>query len=140
MTDTESAYPRTAAPPSAWVGMVLFAGVVLLMLGGFEMIEGFVALLRDDFYLTTADGLAIPVSFTAWGWAQLIIGTITVATGVGVLFGQMWARVLAIVMGVFGALANMMFLPANPFWGTIVIALNVLCVYAIAAHGREIRA
>ncbi|BCY11380.1 hypothetical protein [Actinoplanes sp. L3-i22] len=131
---------RNVPPPSPWVGMVLFAGVMLLINGGFEVMEGVVMLARDDLAQATADALAIPADFTFWGWAQLILGTITVLAGIGVLYGQAWARIIAIVIAVFSAFSNMIMLPAYPFWCSIVIAIDVLCIWAIAAHGREIRA
>ncbi|AEV84879.1 membrane protein [Actinoplanes sp. SE50] len=133
-------YQRTSPPPSPWVGMVLFAGVTLLLTGGFEVLEGVVMLARDDLAQATADALAIPLNFTFWAWAQLILGTISVLTGIGVLYGRMWARIIAIMIGVVSAFTNMIMLPAYPFWCSIVIALDVLCIYAVAAHGREIRA
>ncbi|WP_229073725.1 hypothetical protein [Actinoplanes sp. DH11] len=147
MTDTEPrrsyedpAYtPAGRAQPSGWVGMVVFAGVMLLMLGGFQIVEGLVAIFRDDFYVTTAAGLVIPMDFTAWGWTHLAIGLITLGAGFGILSGQMWARVTGIVVAVFSALANLAFLPAYPFWSTIMIALDVLVIYALTVHGREVR-
>ncbi|MCY1136853.1 hypothetical protein OWR29_02505 [Actinoplanes sp. Pm04-4] len=147
MTETEPrqtydepyAQPRRGQP-SGWVGMVVFAGVMLLMLGGFEIIEGTVALFKDDFFLTTRQGLVIPMDFTAWGWTHILIGVIGVCTGLGILYGQMWARVVGIVIAVLSALANLTFLPAYPFWCSIIIAVDVLIIYALSVHGREVRA
>ncbi|MFC7528676.1 hypothetical protein [Actinoplanes sp. GCM10030250] len=147
MTDTESRRrndeppytPASRHEPTGWVGMVVFAGVMLLMLGSFQAIEGFVALFRDDFYVTTNNGLVIPMDFSAWGWTHLTIGLITALAGFGVLYGKMWARVVGIVIAVISALANLAFLPAYPIWSTIVIAIDVLVIYALTAHGREVR-
>lgn len=147
MTDTEPRRtyddppytPAARREPTGWVGMVVFAGVMLLMLGSFQAIEGLVALFRDDFYLTTRNGLVIPVDYSAWGWTHLILGLIAVGTGFGILYGQMWARVVGIVIAVLSALANLAFLPAYPVWATIVIAVDVLVIYALTAHGREVR-
>lgn len=145
MTDTESRQtyedpyvPSGPAQPSRWVGMVVFAGVMLLTLGGFEVIEGTVALFKDGFYLTTRDGLVVPMDFTAWGWTHIGIGLISVVIGLGILYGQMWARVLGIIIAMLSALANLAFLPAYPVWCTIVIAVDVLIIYALSAHGREV--
>jgi hypothetical protein len=128
-------YPQ----PTAWAGLVVFAGVMLLMLGAFQVIEGIVALIRDDYYLVTRNGLVLTFDYTAWGWIHLIIGVIAVLTGIGVFLGRMWARVLGIIIAGLSALANMAFLPAYPIWSTIVIAFDVLVIYALARHGGEIR-
>jgi hypothetical protein len=124
---------------TAWVGMVVFAGVMLVMLGSFEAIQGIVALVRDEYYLVTRGGLAITFDYTTWGWIHLILGIVAVITGLGVFLGQTWARVVGIGVAGLSALANMAFLPAYPIWSTIVIAVDVLVIYALAAHGREVR-
>jgi hypothetical protein len=147
MTDTESRrmnadppYPADASQrPTAWVGMVVFAGTILLLVGGFQIMQGFLAILRDDYYLVTRNGLMVPMDYTAWGWTHLIIGLVAVVTAIGVLAGQAWARVIGIAIAVLSALANIAFLAAYPIWSTIVIAFDVLAMYALAVHGRETR-
>ncbi|MFC4068737.1 DUF7144 family membrane protein [Actinoplanes subglobosus] len=147
MTDTEARksyedpyVPPSPRQPSGWVGMVVFAGVMLLMLGSFQAVEGVIALFRDEFYLTTKSGLVVPVDFDTYGWTHLTIGLIAIATGLGILAGQMWARVVGIIVAVFSALVNLAFLPAYPIWSVIVIAMDVLIIYALTAHGREVKA
>jgi hypothetical protein len=147
MTDTE---PRRldADPPytvedqprtTGWVGMVVFAGTMLLLIGSFQIMEGFLAIVRDEYYLVTRTGLMIPMDYTAWGWTHLVIGLIAVITGIGVLAGQMWARVIGIAIAVLSALANIAFMSAYPIWSAILIAVDVLAIYALAVHGREAR-
>ncbi|WP_436533123.1 DUF7144 family membrane protein [Actinoplanes sp. HUAS TT8] len=131
--------PTAAREPTAWVGAVVFAGVMLLLTGGFQAIEGFVALFKDDYYVTTRNGLVLTLDYTSWGWTHLLLGTLAVLTGIGVFLGQMWARVVGIIVAVLSAFANMLFLPAYPVWCTIVIATDVLVIYALAVHGREVR-
>jgi hypothetical protein len=61
------------------------------------------------------------------------------AAGIGVLLGQTWARVVGIGIAAISGLGNLLFLPAQPFWCTLVIALDVLVIYTLAVHGREAR-
>jgi hypothetical protein len=148
MSDTQERRTYTADDPydapgperTPWVGFVLFGGIMLVMLGGFHAIEGFVALFKEDQYLVTRNGLILSMDYTAWGWTHLLLGLAAVAIGLGVLLGQMWARVLGIVVAVLSALANIAFLPAYPIWCTIVIATDILVIYALAVHGKEVRA
>jgi hypothetical protein len=137
-TASESAYAARRPQATGWVGYVVFAGVMLMMLGAFQAIEGLVAIFRDEYYVVTRSGLLLTMDFTTWGWVHLILGLIAVGTGIGVLLGQMWARVTGIVIAVLSALANLAFLPAYPIWATIIIALDVLAIYALAVHGREV--
>lgn len=125
--------------PTAWVGFVVFAGIMLLMLGGFHAFQGFVALLKDDYYAVTPNGLLINMDYTAWGWTHLIIGLIAVGAAFGVLMGQMWGRVIGIIIAVISAIANIAFLSAYPIWSTIIIATDVLVIYALVVHGREVK-
>lgn len=125
--------------PTAWVGFVVFGGIMMLMMGSFQVIEGLVALFRDNYYLVTRNGLLLTMDYTAWGWTHLIIGIIAVGTAFGVLMGQMWARVVGIIIALISALANIAFLSAYPLWSTIIIAIDILVIYALAVHGREVK-
>ena len=137
---SNSTYTPSRRPQATgWVGYVVFAGVMLIMLGGFQVIEGLVAIFRDDYYLVTRSGLLLTMDFTAWGWTHLILGAVAVIAGIGVLLGQTWARVTGIIIAVLSALSNIAFLPAYPVWATIIIALDVLAIYALAVHGREVQ-
>jgi hypothetical protein len=149
MSDTQQRPAHTAGEPynvshrrrpTAWVGFVLFGGLMLVMMGAFQAIEGFVALFKDDYYLVSRTGLVLSIDYTTWGWTHLIIGLVAVAAGIGILVGQMWARVVGIVIAVISAFANLAFIAAYPLWCTIVIATDVLVIYALAVHGREVKA
>ncbi len=129
--------PRRSEP-TAWVGVLLFGGIMMLMVGSFHMIQGVVALFRDEYYMVTPNGLLIEFDYTAWGWTHLLLGAAVVATGIGVMVGQMWARVLGIIIAVVSALVNIAFLSAYPVWSTIIIAMDVLVIYALAVHGRDV--
>jgi hypothetical protein len=129
------AHPR----PTAWVGVIAFNSIILMMIGALEVVEGLVALFREDYYAVTSDGLVVSLNFAAWGWAHLVVGVAAIAAGIGTLRGQMWARVTGIVIASISALVNMLFLAADPVWATIVITLCVLAIYALAVHGREMK-
>jgi hypothetical protein len=144
MTDTRSAAaPRressSVAEPTAWVGWVVFAATMLVMLGTFHAIQGLVALFQDDYYLVGAEGLVVSLDFTTWGWTHLILGVLAVVTGIALLSGATWARALAVVVAFLSAIANVGFLAAYPVWSTLMIALNVVIIYAITVHGGELR-
>ena len=146
MTDTGAA-PGTARArghdtPTAtgWVGWVVFAAVIMMMAGGFHALMGLVALFRDDYYVTTSSGLALTFDYTQWGWTHLVLGAVVFAAGLGLFLGQTWARVVGVVLAVVSALANMLFIGAYPLWSITVITLDVLVIYALVVHGRELRA
>jgi hypothetical protein len=122
---------------TGWIAWILFAGIILMTNGFFNVIEGIVALFRDNIYLVGSEGLVLDIDFTAWGWALLLFGVLLIVTGYGVMRGQTWARITGIVLVVINAIVHMIFMPAYPIWAIIVITLDVLVIYALAVHGRE---
>src|SRR5687768_18600015 len=78
---------------SGWVGWILFAAVIMLLVGAFHVIQGLVALFKDDYYVVGTSGLVLDVSYTAWGWIHIVGGLVVVAAGVALFAGKMWARV-----------------------------------------------
>jgi hypothetical protein len=134
---TETAYTDG---PSGWAGWVVFAGVMLVMLGAFQIIEGLVALFKDDVYLVRPSGLVVNVNYTTWGWVHTIIGLVGVLAGMGLLAGNMLARIVGVAVAFLSAVVNLAFISAYPIWSTILIALDVIVIYAIIVHGRELKA
>ena len=88
---------------TGWVGWVAFAGIMMVLLGSFHVIQGLIALFNDDYYLVTKNGLAVNFDFTTWGWVHLIGGCIVVAAGVCVFLGQIWARSVGVVVAMVSA-------------------------------------
>lgn len=132
---------RGEAPPepTGWAGWVLFGAMMMILLGSFQAIAGLVALFDDGFYLVGSNGLLVNVDYTAWGWVHLAIGVLAVAAGFGLMTGSMWARVTGITLALISAIVNLAFLPAYPIWAVMMITLDVIIIYAIAAHGSELK-
>jgi hypothetical protein len=128
----------TEAEPTVWPGLVVFGGMMLLIVGGFQAIEGIVAITRDEYYATTSSGLVLTVDYTAWGWTHLALGALAIAAGFGVFWGKTWARVTGIVLVTISAFVNLLFLPAYPAWSIIIIGTCVLVIYTLAVHGSSV--
>jgi hypothetical protein len=124
---------------TGWVGWVVFAGILLVLLGSFHIIEGLVAIFRDEVFVATRSGLVVNVDYTAWGWTHLIGGAVLILVGACLLAGQMWARIVAVVVAGLSALANLAFLPAYPVWSALMIGLDVLVIWAVTVHGSELK-
>jgi hypothetical protein len=125
--------------PTKWVGWVLFAATMMVLLGAFHAIAGFLALLNDQYYQVGKNQLTVHVSYTAWGWTHLVVGAVVVAAGVALMYGRAWARVVAVVVACASILLNIGFMAAYPGYAAIVIALDVLVIWAITVHGAEVR-
>lgn len=120
-------------------GFIMFAGVMMIVIGMFQALQGLVAIFEDTFYVVSPN-YWLEFDVTAWGWIHLIAGIVVAAAGVSLLSGQTWARVVAIVVAGLSAFANFMFIPYYPVWSLVIIALNIIVIWAVAAHGRELAA
>jgi hypothetical protein len=138
---TPTAADRQSSPPprssyedaGAGMGWVRFAGVIMVVIGGFGVIEGFVALFQPDYYVT-AGGAVLTINLTAWGWAHIILGALVLATGFGLLGNaSSWARIAGTVLVTINMIVQLAWLPAYPVWGIIALVLDVLVLYALVA-------
>jgi hypothetical protein len=135
-------YPRvSSAEPdpgtSAWVGWILFAGVMLILVGIFQAMAGLVALFDRHYYAVASNHLVVRFSYTGWGWVHLFLGVLAIAAGYGVMSGKLWARIYGIALASVSAVANLAFLAADPVWAVIMMVVDVLVIFALAVHGRE---
>jgi hypothetical protein len=116
-------------------GWLSFAGIVAIVVGIFNVIDGLVALFRNDYYLVTSQDILV-FNFTAWGWIWLLLGLVQIVVGAGIIAGHSWARMAGVAMAVLAAIGQLAFLRAFPVWSVLVIAMCVLVVYALTAHPR----
>lgn len=129
----------TVNEPTGWVGWIGFAGIILILNGVFSAVQGFMALLGSNTYYLVSSGTLYLFDITGWGWWNIIIGVLLVLTGVALFGGATWARIIAVILAALSAVGQMLLLPAQPWWAFIVIAIDVLVIYAVTAHGREVK-
>jgi hypothetical protein len=132
--------PISEPPPTTvWAGWAFFAGVVMMLVGAFQIIKALTALFNQDYLLVKSNGLAVHIDIAVWGWAHLVIGLVVLAASFGVIAGRMWGRVVGIVMIAVSAIVNLLDIAAYPLWSIIIIAIDVLIIYALAVHGGELK-
>jgi len=126
-----------ASRSSAWGGWIAFAGIVLIMVGGMDILQGFVAVFEDEYVVATRKGLAL-IDVTAWGWTTVLWGLLLIVAGFGLLGGSGWARWLAIIGVGINAIQQVAFMAnfpqAYPLWNILIVTLNVLVLFALTAR------
>jgi hypothetical protein len=122
----------------AAVGFILFAAVMMIMAGVFQALQGLIGIFENEFYVPTRNYL-FQFDATTWGWTHLLVGLLVAFAGWGLLSGRTWARVAAITLAVLSAIANFAFIPYYPFWSLLIITLDIFVIWAVAAHGGELR-
>jgi len=124
---------------SGWVGWIAFAGVMMLMVGMFHVIEGLLALFREEYYVVGNKGLTVHVDWSTWGWTHLLGGILIMFAGIGLFAGKVWARTVAVILAVISAVISIGFMSAYPIWGAIMVGLDVVIIWALVVHGDELK-
>jgi hypothetical protein len=125
--------------PTVWAGWVICAVAVLVISGLTHIVTGLVALLDEQDLAVRPDRLLVDVGYTTWGWVHIGIGVLLVLVGAGLLVGRTWARMLAVVVAFGSIVVSLGFLSAAPALAALVIAFDVLVIYAVTVHGQELR-
>jgi hypothetical protein len=120
-------------------GWALFAVVVLLLAGGFQIVNGLIALFRSGTYQVGSSGLAIDVDYETWGWIHLGLGLLAVLAAFGLMRGHVWAGIVGVTLAALSAVAYLTFIPAFPALCLVVITLNLLVIFAIIVHGGDLK-
>ena len=127
---------------SGWaVGLTAFAGFMMLLVGSFQAIAGFAALLEGKVFVVGQEYI-FTYDATTWGWIHLIWGVVLILAGLGVLRGGVVGRTIAVIIVGISAIANFIFLLGwnQPFWSILIIVLDVAIIWALTVHGRDITA
>jgi hypothetical protein len=118
-------------------GAIFTAGVLLLLAGIWQALAGIVALVNDTLYVV-GEKWVFQFDLTTWGWIHLLLGAALFVVGLFVLRGALWAGIVAIGVAGLSAVANFLWLPYYPLWAILVITLDVIIIWALAAHRESI--
>ena len=116
-------------PGSGWV---MFAAVLFLILGVFNVLDGIVALAKDDHFVTN---LIVVNNLAFWGVVMLVIGGLQLVASMQLFSGR--GQVLGIFLLSLNLFAQLLFLPAYPVWSIIVMVIDVMAIYGLTVYGES---
>jgi hypothetical protein len=116
-------------------GLVIFASVALAVLGFFNMLDGIAAISRSHVFVANAH--YVVGNLRAWGWVILILAILQLVAAGGVLTGNPLARWFGVVVAGLNAIGQMFFLASYPFWSILIIAIDVVALYALCVYGSR---
>jgi hypothetical protein len=116
-------------------GFVLFASILLVVVGCFNVIQGIAAIANSHVFIANAH--YVFGNLKTWGWITLILGVLMLLGAIGVLAGNQLARWFAVVVIALNAIDQMFFIPAYPFWALTIIAMDVVALYGLCAYGSR---
>jgi hypothetical protein len=126
---------RSRAKPAAY-GWVVFAAVMMLVIGGLDALYGLAAILNNEIVVVGGHGVIV-ADITTWGWVTLIVGLVVALTGVGLLAGMSSARWAAVFLIAVNAIMQLPWFPAAPLWTVLMVTLSVIVIYQLTAHWDE---
>ncbi|MFF1412065.1 hypothetical protein ACFVX6_20220 [Streptomyces sp. NPDC058289] len=132
---SDASRPRAGtAHPSPWhaptSGTTVLAAALMIFGGAMAIFEGIAAIAKDELFLATRH-YVFEFSLAGWGWVHLILGLALVFAGCAVISGALWARLFGVSVAGLGAIANFLWLPYYPLWALVLIAVNLLVVWAL---------
>jgi hypothetical protein len=116
-------------------GLILFASVLMVIVGCFNLIYGIAAIANSHVFFANAHYAF--GNLRAWGWITLIIGVLQLLAAAGVLAGNQLARWFAVAVLGLNAIDQMFFIPAYPFWSLVIIAVDVVALYGLCVYGSR---
>ena len=123
---------------TGWTGWIAFAGVMMIISGGLNALYGLVAAVNDDWVVWT-NRTSLFLDLSQWGWVHLVVGLVLLLAGIGVFSGNILARTVGVIVAALSLVANFFFIPAYPLWAIAVVTIDVLVIWALTAHGGEMR-
>jgi len=115
--------------------MIVFAMVLLVTVGIFNVIDGIAAIARSHVFIANAH--YVIGDLRAWGWVALILGALQLLAALGILAGNQVARWFAVAVIGLNAINQMFFIPAYPFWALVIIAVDIVALWGLCAYGSR---
>jgi hypothetical protein len=125
-TGTSASYGKSRSGTGTGIGL---GGVISMLAGLLAFFTGLAAVVRQSFF-TSLPGYAYRWNIHGWGWVLLVLGVLLFAAGATQLLGMGFGKIAAVGLAVLTAIAGFLFLPYTPIWGTIVVALSALAIWA----------
>ena len=124
---------------SSGMGWKLFAGIMIIIVGTFNVIDGLVAI-TDEGYFKNVGSQQLPVTndVKTWGWVVLILGAVMILAGFLIFVGNMFGRVIGVVVAGANAIIQLAYLPHFPFWSFTMILVDILVIWGIVVHGGRL--
>jgi hypothetical protein len=131
MTTDSARGEYEGATSGQWAhGVSGFAGIMLVLVAGLEILQGIAAISNDAVYVTGINYI-YEFDVTAWGWIHVIVGIVAVAVGIAIMLGQTWGLIGGIAIAVISTLTNFVFIPYYPVWSLVLVAFNILVIWAL---------
>ncbi|GAA1523737.1 hypothetical protein GCM10009730_35010 [Streptomyces albidochromogenes] len=127
---------RTDTATGRGTGPVVFAAVLLFVVGVLDVLRGIMAIAEDDVFVNTPN-YVFKFDLTSWGWIHLIFGILAILVSAGLFKAAVWARVVAVGLAGLLIIANFLSLPYYPVWSILAIALYTFVIWGLCVVRKD---
>jgi hypothetical protein len=119
-------------------GWITFSAIMLGIVGTFNVLSGILAIADSRVY--TGHETFVFSGLNTWGWITLILGVVTLIAAFSLFGGSELARWFGVTIAGLNAIGQLYFMPAYPFWGLAMFAVDILIIYGLVAYaGHRLR-
>ena len=136
MSSTQNVPPARSGAQATPSGWIVFAAIMLLTAGTFDLVWGLAAVFNDQVVTVGGRGVII-LDFTVWGWIHIVTGLVMLLTCWGLFAMKGWARWTAVFIATVSAILQVGVLPAFPLWALLVITIDVIVIYQLTARWAD---
>jgi hypothetical protein len=123
------------AGPARGAGWILFAGIMISMVGVLNVIYGIAAIGDSKFFVN--DTQYILSNLNTWGWVTLVLGTLQVVAAFSIWAGGGFGRYFGVLVAGLSAIGALMVMPAYPLWSLAIFGVDILIIYGLVAYGGD---
>ena len=116
-------------------GWLLFAGIMIVMVGVLNVIYGIAAIDNASFFI--ANQKYILSDLSTWGWVMLVLGALQILAAASIWNGGSFGRWFGIGVASANAIAALLSISAYPFWSLAIFAVDLMVIYGLAAYGGK---
>ena len=121
----------TSVKQGVAAGTSIGAAIIMVTVGIIQFCQGIAAVAENEVFVSGVN-YVYKFDLTTWGWIHIVLGVLVAAVGLALLTGAGWARVSAIVIAAVSIFANFLWLPYYPWWSVLIIALDVVVIWAVS--------
>ena len=118
-------------------GWILFAGIMLMLVGLLNVIWGIAAVGNSSFFVHNTKYILSDLN--TWGWVTIIVGVVQMLAAYSIWAGNQFGRWVGITVAGLSAISALMSIPAYPFWSLAIFAVDILVIYGLSAYGGQHR-
>ena len=116
-------------------GWLVFAGIMVLIVGVLNTIWGIAAIDKASFFLEEERYIFSDLS--TWGWIVLIIGVLQLFAAFSIWSGGGYGQWIGITSAGLNSIAALLSIPAYPFWSLAIFGVDLLIIYGLAVYGGQ---